>query len=64
MIYTIEKRNVSGYGEIETHYEVRSYTGRSAHTGALLNGKTLKVAKTKKQAEAYCRRTGIVPDAE
>lgn len=59
MIYTIEKRHEFGYGTMDTHYEVRSYTGKSEHTGALLNGKTLKVAKTLKQAEAYCRRTNI-----
>ena len=59
MIYTIEKRIVSGYGSIETHYEVRSYSGVSEKTGILLNGKTLKEAKTFKQAEAYCRRKNL-----
>lgn len=59
MIYTIEKRHEFECGTMDTHYEVRSYTGRSAHTGALMNGKTLKVAKTLKQAETYCRRRNI-----
>lgn len=59
MIYTIEKRHEFGYGTMSTHYEVRSYTGKSEHTGALLGGKTLKKAKTLKQAEKYCCRVNI-----
>lgn len=59
MIYTIEKRHEFGYGTMSTHYEVRSYTGKSEYTGALLGGKTLKKAKTYKQAEAYCHRVNI-----
>ena len=59
MIYAIEKRHEFDHGTMYTHYEVRSYTGKSEHTGALLGGKTLKVAKTFKQAEAYCRRVNI-----
>lgn len=64
MIYTVEKRHEFGYGTMSTHYEVRSYTGKSEHTGALLGGRTLKKAKTKKEVEAYCRRCNIHPVIE
>ena len=62
MIYTIEKRHEFECGMMYTHYEVRSYTGKSEHTGILLNGKTLKKATTLKQAEAYCRRKNIIAE--
>ena len=62
MIYRIEKRSEFGYGSMETFYVVMSYERRSEHTGALLNGKKLKRAKTLKQAEAYCRRVGITAE--
>ena len=57
MIYTIEKRNVCGYGTISTHYEVRGYSHRSP-IGILMNGKTLKKG-TKEQCERYCRKCNI-----
>lgn len=62
MIYTIERRNVYGYGSVETHYEVRRYERRSEHTGALLNGKTVKSFRKITQAKAYCRRWGIIAE--
>ena len=61
MIYTIERRHEFGYGTMESHYELRAYEGKSEHTGALLGGKALKRAKTKKDILSYCRRANISP---
>ena len=58
MIYTIERRSVFYGGTMERHYEVRQYERRTA-IGVLVNGKTLKVCKTKTQAKDYCGRKGI-----
>ena len=41
MIYTLEKRHEFGNGTMTTHWEVISYTHRTA-IGVLMNGKTLK----------------------
>lgn len=57
MIYTIEKRHEFGNGTMSTHYEVRSYTHRTA-IGVLAGGKTLK-AGTKAQCEKYIRTKSI-----
>ena len=58
MIYTLEKRHEFGNGTMETHWEVRSYTHKSA-IGVLMNGKTLKKG-TKTQCEKYCRIKNII----
>ena len=58
MIYTIEKRHEFGYGTMTTHYEVKEYQERYDN-GVLYGGKTKKVTKTKKEAEAYCREHNI-----
>lgn len=58
MIYTLEKRHEFGGGLMFTHWEVRCYTYISAHTGAYINGKTLKKG-SKEQCEKYCRTKGI-----
>lgn len=57
MIYTMEKRHEFGSGTMSTHYEVRSYT-HITPIGIYAGGKTLKIG-TKKQCEAYCRKTNI-----
>lgn len=61
MIFTIEKRTVSGGGTVETHYEARRYEGRTA-IGILKNGKTLKCFKKKSDARDYFGRKGIVAE--
>ena len=58
MIYTLEKRHEFGYGTMNTHWEVISYTHKS-NTGVLMNGKTLKKG-TKAQCEKYCRTKNII----
>lgn len=58
MIYSIEKRKISGFGTIETVYEVRQYDG-VYNNGIPHGGKTLKEVKTKKAAEAILRRKGM-----
>lgn len=58
MIYTIERRCEVGGGTMQAHYEVRSYERRTK-IGVLVDGKTLKMAKTKAEAKDYCRRNGI-----
>lgn len=60
MIYTLEKRHSFGNGTMTTHFEVRSYTHKTA-IGILANGKTLKQG-TKKQCEKYIRVKNIVID--
>lgn len=62
MIYTLEKRHEFGNGTMETHWEVREYTHRTA-IGVLANGKTLKKG-TKAQCEKYCRTVGVQITAE
>lgn len=57
MIYTLEKRHEFGGGTMTTHWEVRSYTHKSA-IGILMNGKTLK-SGTKAQCNIYIRKKGI-----
>lgn len=57
-MYTIERRKISGYGTIETVYEVRHYDG-VYDNGVPYGGKTLKEVKTKKAAEAVLRRKGM-----
>lgn len=58
MIYTIERRCEFGGGEMKSHYEVRSYERRTK-IGVLVDGRTLKRAKTKAEAKDYCGRNGI-----
>lgn len=58
MIFTLEKRHEFGGGTVETHWEVREYSHRTA-IGALANGKTLK-AGTKAQCQKYIRLKSIV----
>lgn len=55
---TIERRKISGYGTIETVYEVRSYE-RVADNGCFIGGKTIKTVKEKKNAESYLREKGF-----
>lgn len=57
MIYTLEKRHEFGYGTMETHWEVISYT-RITKTGVLVGAKTLKKGN-KAQCEKYIRQKGI-----
>lgn len=57
MIYLLEKRHEFGFGTMTTHWEVRSYTHKSA-IGALVNGKTLKKGSLK-ECRNYCRRKNI-----
>lgn len=54
----IERRYARRQGVLLRWYEVRSYTHRTAD-GTLKGGKTIKEAKTKKEAAAYCRRHRI-----
>lgn len=61
MIYTIEKHHEFGNGTMSTHYEVRSYTHRTA-IGVLAGGKTLKTG-TKAQCEKYIRTKEIQIDS-
>lgn len=58
MIYSIEKRKLSGYGTIKTVYEVRQYEG-VYNNGIPYGGKTLKEVKTKKAAETILRKKGM-----
>lgn len=62
MIYKIEKRNEFGRGTMTSHYEVRSYTHRSA-IGVLMNGKTLKKG-TLEQCRDYCGKHNIEIERE
>lgn len=57
-MYTIEKRKISGYGTIETVYEVRTYE-KIADNGCFIGGKTIKTVKEKKNAESYLRKKGL-----
>lgn len=58
MIYSIEKRKISGYGTIETVYEVCQYDG--VYNNGIPHGmKVLKTVKTKKVAETILRRKGL-----
>ena len=57
MLYTIERRKISGGGSVETVYEVRQYDG-VYNNGCFHGGKTLKEVKTKKAAEAILCRKG------
>lgn len=43
---------------MKSHYEVRSYERRTK-IGVLVDGRTLKRAKTKVEAKDYCGRNGI-----
>ncbi len=58
MIYTIEKRHAFGYGTMSTHYEVIGYQGRYKN-GVLYGSDTIKVTKTKREAEEYCKQHKI-----
>lgn len=60
MIYTLEKRHEFGGGTMTTHWEVRSYTHRTA-IGILAGGQTLK-AGTKRECEKYCRAKNILAE--
>lgn len=57
-MYTIERRKISGGGTIETVYEIRTYE-RIADNGVFIGGKTIKIVKDKKTAEAYCRKKDL-----
>ena len=57
MIYCLEKRYEFGYGQMTSHYEVRSYT-HITPIGVFAGGKTLKRG-TKAQCEKYIRTKGI-----
>ena len=54
MIYSIEKRKISGYGTLETVYEIMEYQG-VYNNGIPYGGKVLKAVKTKKEAEKIMR---------
>ena len=58
MVYTIERRKLSGGGALETVWEVRSYE-RIADNGAFRGGRTLRTVKTKKEAERSLLRRGL-----
>ena len=58
MIYTIEKRKARDGGSLTSFYVIRQYTGRSSR-GWLLNGETIEMVKTLKEAKAYCESNGI-----
>lgn len=58
MLHTIETRKVSGYGSVETEYEIRTYE-RFTDNGVFIGGKTIKTVKQKKTAENILRRRGL-----
>ena len=58
MIYTIERRKISGSGTVETRYEIREYEKRTKQ-GYLCGGKTIREVKEKNKAEDSLRRKGL-----
>lgn len=55
MIYAIEKRKISGYGTVETIYEIVSYEG-IYDNGIPYQCKKLAEFKTKEKAEKSMRK--------
>lgn len=58
MIYTIERRKISGFGTIDTVYEVMEYDG-VYNSGVFYGGKVLSIKKDKLSAEKFLRKMGL-----